>query len=116
MESLEKISPVSSATGDAIHLVSERSRTVSRKSQFRLTIAEKAFARGLKALRDGNYPEAKRQLAGFLELTGNSRQSDSRRETHHQPHTLQGIRVVVEALELLLAISEEITILEPDGR
>ncbi len=90
--------------------------SVTGKSDSRLTVAEKAFARGLKALRDKNYTEARRQLAGFLELISSQLREQGGETAPQQSHTLQGIRVVVEALELLLAISEEITILEADGR
>ncbi len=101
---------------EANYLDRKQIQPKSGKSSFRLSVAEKAFARGLKALQQKKYPEAKRQLAGFLALMGQSGASAYGSKPQHQPKTLQGIRVVVEALELLLAISEEITILEKDGR
>lgn len=88
----------------------------SGKSENRLSIAEIAYARGLKALSEQNYTEAARQLSGFLELTKVGLESDSEKPSPQQARTLQGTRVVVEALQLLLAISEEIAILEPQGR
>ena len=90
--------------------------TRPRKSPARLTVAEKAFARGLKALKEKNYPEARRQLAGFLELTESASRMNASQAPLKQSHRLQGIRVVVESLQLLLAISEEITILEREVR
>jgi len=92
------------------------SHTSPRKSPARLTVAEKAFARGLKALKEKNYPEAKRQLAGFLELTESASRVSASQASPKQSRRLQGIRVVVESLQLLLAISEEITILEREVR
>ena len=88
----------------------------SGKSENRLSIAEIAYARGLKALNEQNYTEAARQLSGFLELTEMELGPDSENSSPQQHRTLQGTRVVVEALQLLLAISEEIAILEPQGR
>jgi len=83
-----------------------------RKSPARLTVAEKAFARGFTALREKNYPEAKRQLSGFLELTAAASRLSGSEASLYLSHRLQSVRVVVETLQLLLAISEEITILE----
>jgi len=86
------------------------------KSPARLTVAEKAFARGLTALREKDYRDAERQLSGFRELTRHFNTSEPSGSPAKQSQRLQEIRVGVEALQLLLAISEEITILEREAR
>lgn len=64
----------------------------------RLSVAERAFVRGMVALRDQNYSEAFRQLSGYLKLTENK----NRRAA-----------LVCEVLALHLAIGREIAIIEP---
>ncbi len=63
----------------------------------RLSRAEKAYVRGLVALREKSYPDALRQLNGYLELS-----------SVENPE----IQLLTQSLTLLLAIRDEITIIE----
>ncbi len=64
----------------------------------RLAPAERAFAKALIALRDKNYAEASKQLSAFRGL---------------EPQAVaEEVQVLQEALTLLLAIHDEIRLLE----
>lgn len=63
----------------------------------RLTVTERAYVRGMVALRDRKYPEAYRQLSGYLKLTENKNRQTA---------------LTCEVLSLYLAISREIAIIE----
>ena len=73
--------------------------TVPTAKTARLTVAERAYVRGMLALRDQNYPESHRQLSGYLKLI----------KTQNPQAEL-----TCEVLSLYLAISREIAIIESE--
>lgn len=73
--------------------------TVPTAKTARLTVAEKAYVRGMLALRDQNYSEAHRQLSGYLKLI----------QTKNPQAEL-----TCQVLSLYLAISQEIAIIESE--
>ena len=96
----EKVVHESAAT-QATHLSDSQSEisTVPTAKTARLTVAEKAYVRGMLALRDQNYSEGHRQLSGYLKLI-KSRNPQA--------------ELTCQVLSLYLAISQEIAIIESE--
>lgn len=94
----EKIATAdTSAPANRISDSQSRIATVSTAKTARLTVAERAYVRGMLALRNRKYAEAHRQLSGYLKLT--------------ESENFQ-TKLICEVLSVYLAISQKIAIIE----
>ena len=94
---------------------SDRSKTgeVFKVAGARLTNSERAYIRGLIALKNADYGEAHRQLSGYLRLSESCDAADSTNSTNSPELRLNPqTKILTETLNLFLAIQRESAILE----